>query len=69
MNDNANSLTVEDLQQAAEKIKTTPVRVCGVTFPHVVHPDSKDGTWGTCASCFAPVLTPEGFEARFGGNP
>lgn len=31
-------------------------RVCGVTEPHVVHPQHwEHGGWGTCGNCLGPV--------------
>lgn len=47
-------LTAEDLRRVFETVQDAPVRVCGTTEPHVVHP--KAHGWTYCANCFGPVF-------------
>lgn len=52
-------LTAETLRKAFEAARTAPMRVCGATEPHVVHPADKErGGWTRCANCFQPVEVP-----------
>lgn len=47
-------LTRGTLLAAIEKVRNAPMRVCGVTEPHVVHPRASG--WTGCANCFGPVF-------------
>ena len=64
----SNTLRIEDLQALMDQLWNSPIQVCGVTEPHVFHPNSKDGSLTRCAMCFEPVVIPVGFEERFGKN-
>jgi hypothetical protein len=59
MSDDAGVLTREMVLRAAEKLRSMPLRVCGATSPHVVHPKAfEQGGWWVCGNCFQPVLFP-----------
>lgn len=49
-------LTREMFRAAIEKMMNQPVRICGLTEPHVLHPHHwRDGGWGFCGNCMMPV--------------
>ena len=60
-----NYLTIEALDKLIEQIENQPIEVCGITYPHVFHLRSKDGSWQICGNCLMPVQIPVGFEAKF----
>ncbi len=56
VDDTATVLTLSDLTAAFEKLAAAPVRICGVTEPHLFHPNAlkRDGVY-LCANCGQPV--------------
>ena len=61
-----NFLDPDALDALIEELWNAPIQVCGVTEPHVFHPNTKDGSLTRCAMCFEAVVIPVGFEERFG---
>lgn len=54
-------LTLEILQKAMDEIWNAPVRICGVTEPHVVHPKADGITrCGMCGQLTKVRDTPDG---------
>lgn len=47
-------LTREFITAAIQKVIDAPMRVCGATEPHIVHP--KANGWTICANCLAAVF-------------
>lgn len=52
--DVAKPFTIDEFQQAIEKMRTQESRICGVTHPHVVHPDATGPT--PCANMCGAIV-------------
>lgn len=56
-----NQITIADIEAALQKLKDSPIRICGVTEPHIVHPKALEVPgFYTCANCFSPLLVETG---------